>query len=95
MAYKNKADYNRWFRNFRRRNKAYCDAIATASIAKNPIHYRKKWRRPADRLTDYYIRQQLSQKNKVPRAAWPCWLVNLKRISIQLKRKYGIHQKDR
>ena len=46
-------------------------------------------------LSDEYVRDKLSGDTGIKRAMWPAWLVQLKRMAIQLKRKYGIHQNRR
>jgi hypothetical protein len=56
---------------------------------------RAKLRRQCDALTVDYVRTLLSVGTSIPKSAWPQWLVDLKRLNIRLKRKYGIHQNHR
>ncbi len=66
------------------RNYAHCSALAA-----------QQTRLATEALKDCYVRGILSRDSKVPPKAWPSWVVDLKRLAIQLKRKHGLSQGNR
>lgn len=62
---------------------------------KGKLARRKLGDRITEQISDGYVRDRLTGHTNVPRGDWPDWLVQLKRATIKLKRKYGIHQNHR
>lgn len=94
MPYLFKSDYARW-RRIRRKSHAHREReIAKRHRKKFPEKANERWRKWSSKLPDYYVRRLLSDNTNVPPGAWPSWLVELKRLSVKLKRHYGFHSNN-